>query len=190
MSTPATIEITVPASPATIEIATLAAPLQHTIPTQYAKYHLTAPFTLASPNVWEPVNFDTTPAAENSFGITLADGGVHVLIEYAGHYQVNGCLRPLWTGANGTQATVACRITASSDDGTTWTEKRCLQSVTARIARQDELGVLFYNGSVKAQAGDMIRLEMQASSVEMILQGWTGFDLPVSATINIFAVGK
>lgn len=153
----------------------------------YAKYHRTATITLALANTWTDVEWDTT-ALENSFGFTLLSSST-VEVASASLIQINGCIRPRWTGVAATTATVASRIVYSTDAGVSWTEARCLQAVEGKENGENEVGTMHYMGSIKALAGTRIKLQVRVSNVQMLLAGWPTFDNPVSATINLFTSG-
>jgi hypothetical protein len=153
----------------------------------YAKFHRVATITLALPNTWTDVEWDST-ALENSFGFTLLSSST-VEVASASLLQINGCTRPRWTGAAATVATVASRVVYSTDAGVTWSEARCLQAVNGRENGENEVGTMHYMGSIRATAGTRVKLQVRVSDVQMLFAGWPTFDNPVSATINFFTSG-
>ena len=153
----------------------------------YAKYHRVATITLALADTWTDVEWDMT-ALENSFGFTLLSSST-VEVASASLIQINGCVRPRWTGAAATVATIASRVVYSTDAGVSWIEARCLQAVEGKENRENEIGTMHYMGSIKASAGTRIKLQVRVSDVQMLLAGWPTFDNPVSATINLFTSG-
>lgn len=154
----------------------------------YAKYHRVATITLAAPNTWTDVEWDFTPPDESSFGFTLLSSST-VEVASASLLQINGCVRPRWTGAAATTVTIASRIVYSTDAGVTWSEARCLQAVKGRENGENEVGTMYYMGSIRATAGTRVKLQVRVSDVQMLFAGWPTFDNPVSATINIFTSG-
>jgi hypothetical protein len=153
----------------------------------YAKFHRVATITLALPNTWTDVEWDST-ALENSFGFTLLSSST-VEVASASLLQINGCTRPRWTGAAATVATVASRVVYSTDAGVTWSEARCLQAVNGRENGENEVGTMHYMGSIRATAGTRVKLQVRVNDVQMLFAGWPTFDNPVSATINFFTSG-
>lgn len=153
----------------------------------YAKFHRVATITLALPNTWTDVEWDST-ALENSFGFTLLSSST-VEVASASLLQINGYVRPRWTGAATTTVTIASRIVYSTDAGVTWSEARCLQAVNGRENGENEVGTMHYMGSIRATAGTRIKLQVRVSDVQMLFAGWPTFDNPVSATINFFTSG-
>ncbi len=153
----------------------------------YAKYHRVATITLALANTWTDVEWDTT-ALENSFGFNLLSSST-IEVASASLIQINGCTRPRWTGVAATVATVASRIVYSTDAGVSWTEARCLQAVEGKENGENEVSTMHYMGSIKAPAGTRVKLQVRVSDVSMLLAGWSTFDSPVSATINLFTSG-
>lgn len=154
----------------------------------YAKIHRIATITLALPNTWTDVEWDSTPPDESSFGFTLLSSST-VEVASASLLQINGCVRPRWTGAATTTVTIASRIVYSTDAGVTWSEARCLQAVNGRENRENEVGTMHYIGSIRATAGTRVKLQVRVSDVQMLFAGWPTFDNPVSATINLFTSG-
>lgn len=154
----------------------------------YAKYHRVATITLAAPNTWTDVEWDFTPPDESSFGFTLLSSST-VEVASASLLQINGYVRPRWTGAAATTVTIASRIVYSTDAGVTWSEARCLQAVNGRENGENEVGTMHYMGSIRATAGTRVKLQVRVSDVQMLFAGWPTFDNPVSATINIFTSG-
>ena len=154
----------------------------------YAKYHRVATITLAAPNTWTDVEWDFTPPDENSFGFALLSSST-VEVASASLLQINGCVRPRWTGAAATVVTIASRIVYSTDAGVTWSEARCLQAVNGRENGENEVGTMHYMGSIRATAGTRVKLQVRVSDVQMLFAGWPSFDNPVSATINLFTSG-
>lgn len=153
----------------------------------YAKYHRVATITLAATNTWTDVEWDTT-TLENSFGFTLLSSST-IEVASASLVQINGCTRPRWTGGAATVVTVASRVVYSTDAGVSWTEARCSQAVEGKENGENEVGTMHYMGSVKATAGTRIKLQVRVSDVQMLFAGWSTFDNPVSATINLFTSG-
>jgi hypothetical protein len=153
----------------------------------YAKFHRVATITLALPNTWTDVEWDST-ALENSFGFTLLSSST-VEVASASLLQINGCTRPRWTGAAATVAIIASRVVYSTDAGVTWSEARCLQAVNGRENGENEVGTMHYMGSIRATAGTRVKLQVRVNDVQMLFAGWPTFDNPVSATINFFTSG-
>lgn len=153
----------------------------------YAKFHRVATITLVATNTWTDVEWDTT-ALENSFGFTLLSSST-VEVASASLLQINGCVRPRWTGAAATTVTLASRVVYSTDAGVTWSEARCLQAVNGRENGENEVGTMHYMGSIRATAGTRVKLQVRVNDVQMLFAGWPTFDNPVSATINFFTSG-
>jgi len=153
----------------------------------YAKFHRVATFTLTTASLWTDVEWDTTVVSETS-GISLISPTTIQLVD-AAHYKITGCTRPRWTGDASTVALVASRIVYSTDGGSTWDEARCLQAISGREHRENEVGTLPYHGSISVPANAQVKLQVQVSNVSMLLAGWPGFDNPVAASIDIQAAG-
>ncbi len=154
----------------------------------YAKYHRVATMTLALANTWTDVEFDYTPPLESSFGFTQLSSST-IEIASASLIQIDGCIRPRWTGAAATTVTYASRIVYSTDAGVSWNEARCLQAVNGREQGENEVGTMGYRGSIYAPAGTRVKLQAYVSDVQMLFAGWPVFTNPVAATINLFATG-
>lgn len=155
----------------------------------YAKFHRVATMTLSSPDTWTDVEWDTVPADETSFGFELVSSTT-IMIASSSMVQIAGCLHPRWTGAPGTSVTVASRVVYSHDNGSTWTEARCSQQVASRSNQSNEVDTPRYGGTVAAKNGTMLKLQTRVSDVGMVFAGWSVFDSPISATINLFTTGN
>lgn len=155
----------------------------------YAKFHRVATMTLSSPDTWTDVEWDTMPSGETSFGFELVSSTT-IMVASSSMVQIAGCLHPRWTGAPGTSVTVASRVVYSHDNGSTWTEARCSQQVASRSNQSNEVDTPRYGGSVAAKNGTMLKLQTRVSDVGMVFAGWSVFDSPISATINLFTTGN
>lgn len=107
-----------------------------------------------------------------------------------GLWYVSGCVRPVFTGGGNPSVISATRVIKSVDEGVTWVELRCLQSVFGRARGEDEPGTERFSGTVSAQPGDLIRLQGRTSNTDLILRGWSGFDNPVSASIELHPISE
>lgn len=154
----------------------------------YAKFHRVATWTFSAADTWENMEFDLVIGNETN-DIALLSSST-ILINRSAHYEINGCVRPRWTGAANTAAIVATRVVFSIDGGSTWTEARCLQSILERVRQTSEVGTQHYIGSINVPAGARIKLQARVSSTAMLFAGWPGFDNPVSLTLNIFTGGS
>lgn len=155
----------------------------------YAKFHRVATMTLADPDTWTDVEWDTVPAGETGFGFKLVSSTT-IMIASSSMVQIAGCLHPRWTGKPGTSVTIASRVVYSHDNGSTWTEARCSQQVASRSNQSNEVDTPRYGGTVAAKNGTKLKLQTRVSDVGMVFAGWNVFDSPISATINLFTTGN
>ena len=112
-----------------------------------------------------------------------------ISFDFDGHMEVNGCLRADWTGSPATVVPIASRIVYSTDSWATTNEARCLQAYDVREKQEEEIGMLPYHGSLTVTTNMQIRLQGQVGNTNLVLQGWSGFDNPTAASINLFCVG-
>lgn len=155
---------------------------------RHVKHHRVADHVFSAADTWEDVVFDATPALENTGGTLIQSDGKTIQPKYSGMAQISGCIRPKWTGGTAGVALVAVRVVSSVDNGGTWTEHRCLQGLSSRNRQASEMGVVPLIGSIYITPSTIIKMQAQTSDIELQLVGWDGFDYPVSATINMFAV--
>lgn len=154
---------------------------------RHVKHHRVADHVFSAADTWEDIVFDSSPAIDNIGGTELQSDGKTVKPRYQGMTQINGCVRPKWTGSTAGVALVAVRVISSVDNGTTWTEHRCLQGLSSRQRQASEVGVVHVSGSIYVTPEMILRMQSQTSDTDLQLVGWDGFDSPVSATINMFA---
>lgn len=156
------------------------------------KAHRISSLTLAAATTWTDWTFEEVVDDESLAGVVLEADGKTFRIDQPDLYYVSGCVRPLWTGTPGTRVLVATRVVASTDGGTTFVEKRCLQSVTERAAQANEVGTQHYMGTVLAhEPGLLVRLQVWVANVGMTFAGWSaGFDFPVSGSIQMMGAGQ
>ena len=98
---------------------------------------------------------------------------------------IGGCVHTNWTGAAGTSVTVASRVLYSTDEGVTWTEARCLQSLDKNARGVNAEGTFPYAGSIRVYNTTWVKLQVHVSSASMLLEGDPLFDNPVAATIHM-----
>jgi hypothetical protein len=153
----------------------------------YAKYHLIDSNIFTQVDTWENISFDFTPPNENSGDIDLTNNDT-LEFNFNGLVQINGCLRPTWQGTNPGSATLYSRIIWSTNNWVSTNEARCLQSEGTRERLSGQGDTIHYKGSLAVTTNTKIRLQGRVTDVDLILQGHSVFDNPVSATINIFAI--
>ncbi|MEW6710397.1 MAG: hypothetical protein AB1403_11295 [Candidatus Riflebacteria bacterium] len=152
----------------------------------HGKYHRTASYTLASADTWTDAQFDGELAVNTGFAIISS---TTIQVEKAGYVQVNGSMRPKWTGASNTQAYAAARILISTNSGSSWTELRCSQAILHRSAAENETNLSTFAGSFTATAGALVKLQLRVSDVAMVFEGATIFDNPAAFALNLFTSG-
>ena len=159
------------------------------------KTHRVADMTLTSADTWTDVEWDLKIDDEcigdidyYHAGEVDEDKSIIVIGNSDKLFHVNGCVHPEYNGVSAKSVIIASRIVFSMDDGSTWTEARCLQSNTELIRQADEVGTQHYLGTIRADGETWIKLQVKASSTDLIFSGWATFDNPVAITMTIATV--
>lgn len=160
------------------------------VPAAALKAHRVSALTFPTADVWVPVEFEAIPTGEQLPGLALRADTITVESSVDDVVFVSGCVRPLWSGSTNGEAIVASRIMSSQDDGVTWTENRCLQAVQGRSRQVGEVGTMHYMGTVGCTPETLFRLEVLVTNTDLSLAGWTGFDNPVSVSIQAHGIGQ
>lgn len=163
---------------------------QQTIVTGAAlKAHRVAEMTFAASDVWTPVVFEEIPETEQIPGLKLLEDNSIVQSDVDSLMFISGCTRPFWNGLANTEAYVASRIVSRQSSTDPWVENRCLQAIRGRVRQSNEPGTMHYIGTNACKPGSQFRLEVAVSSTDMSLKGWTGFDNPVSVSLQAHGIG-
>lgn len=154
------------------------------------KAHRVASFTFPNTTAWHIVPMDVLVENESPGGVEFTDENFDTYeFTQAGIWYVSGCLRPVFSAGGNPSIITASRVIQSDDNGVTWNEARCLQSVFGRARGEDEPGTERFSGTVGASVGTLIRLQGRTSDTGLTLQGWPTFDNPVSASIELHLIG-
>lgn len=154
------------------------------------KAHRLTEFTFSDPDVWTDIPFELVSEASTLDGFVLASGGDFFGVDFYGIIMISGCVRPRWEGGGNPSVTVATRIMHSDDDGATWVEARCLQSVNGRAFNSDEQATFRYSGSIRTQPGSRFKLQARTTNTGMVFRGYTEFDNPTSVSLEAHKVGE
>ena len=171
------------------EIQNLYDVIPDTLYTLSLKAHRISSYTVPAASAWYDWAFEEVVVDESLGGIRLEDDNIVFTFEREGLCSVSGCIRPAWGGVGNTSVIVATRIMKSDDSGDTWVEARCLQGVNARSFGTSEVGTQRFSGTIYAEPGVKMKLQVQVGDTDMSFAGWTGFDRPVSASIEIHGIG-
>jgi hypothetical protein len=155
-----------------------------------AKYHRVAAYSTPSANTWHDVVWDVTNTDESTFGFNRT--GAIITTSFDGIFNVAGCIRPTWNGADSQWefVTVYVRGVTSSDNGVTWDEARCIQTLGIRARQVGVMTTLRYAGTVLASNGLQFKIQYQVDDVNMDLEGSSVFDDPVSASLHLEYISK
>lgn len=160
------------------------------------KSHLSKNYKFSDTNTWYDLTWDTKIANECNGAISYYDEGgagedksIIVIANSTDLFYVGGCLHPEYTGLANATVLVASRILYSTDSGSTWVEARCLQSADMFNKNSEQIGIMHYIGSLRADGETLVKLQVMTNNKKMILSGYTGFDNPVSATIAMHSLG-
>jgi len=159
------------------------------------KTHRTTDMTLTSADTWTDVEWDLKIDDEcigdidyYHAGEVDEDKSIIVIGNTDKLFHVNGCVHPEYNGVSATSIIIASRIVFSMDDGSTWTEARCLQSNTELIRQANEVGTQHYLGTIKSDGETWLKLQVRVSDTDMIFSGWATFDNPVAVTMTIATI--
>jgi hypothetical protein len=109
-----------------------------------------------------------------------------ILCSASGIFWVGGCVHPYWGGVAQTNH-VATRVLTSNDEGSTWNEKRCLQSLVFSNKNTGDYLTQEFHGTASFVPGEWIKLQIQVDDTDIIMQGnATVFDNPTAATLGIY----
>ncbi len=123
-------------------------------------------------------------------GGASADTSILVVDGFNDIFVVAGCIHTIWTGALGTKVKVGARVLSSTDDGSSWEEDRCLQSLIYAEKAADAQGTRNFNGTLKINNKTWLKLQVRVSNTNMELEGDDWFDNPVAATIRLQNMGN
>jgi hypothetical protein len=159
------------------------------------KSHRVADTTFTA-NTWTDIRFDLKIANESlkgcSFykeGEALADSSIIVVSGFNDIFYVGGCVHYDWTGSAGTSCTVYTRILYSTDDGSNWSEARCLQANNSESRGLNAEVTQSFQGTLYVEDETWIKLQVRVSDANMELSGDTVFDNPVAATLHLHNIG-
>lgn len=158
------------------------------------KSYRIAPYNFTTIN-WEDIYFDIKISDECFGDISYFDEGlatkntsIIVIKGFTDLFRVGGCLHTLWGGAVGTSVKFAARIVTSLNQGMTWTESRCLQTLDFESRGTDSEGTTPINGTIRTYGEEMwVKLQARTSNISMSLQGDAWFDHPIAATLHLTA---
>lgn len=155
------------------------------------KVHRSGSFVLASDDTWEDIPFDLKIENETTSHFSYYDeGGAGedksvIVCSASGIFWVGGCTHSYWNNVTGGTHELASRIVFSDDEGSTWEEARCLQSMESTTRQQADYLTHPYIGTLYCEEGYWIKLQVRADSTDLVLKASDVFDNGVVATLGI-----
>jgi len=160
------------------------------------KSHTLSTLTLTA-NMWLDIKWEEKIEEESLEGISYLNEGtidedrsILVIEGYDDIFNIQGCVHSLWTGPTGQSSSIATRIVSSIDNGTTWEESRCLQYFDYSERGAGAEGTHPYSGTLSVNQTTWLKLQVQVSNDDLILQSHPVFDKPVSSTIYMNNIGS
>lgn len=160
----------------------------------FLKVHRTGTYTLALADTWTDMEFNLKISNESSPEFHYYDegGGSEdtsiIVCDTDGVFWIGGCLHSYWDNATGGTHYIASRIVYSDDDGASWNEARCLQSMESTTRTQADYLTHPYLGTLYVESGWWLKLQTRVDDTDLELRGSAVFDNPVSATLGIYGV--
>jgi hypothetical protein len=160
---------------------------------QNAQYHRVANYSPPLANVWYPITWDTYVEGDSNIPSSLGDTNTSISFPQRGIYRVQGCIHLTHDGV-GNRETVYRIRTLSFKKGETpgvdpGVENRCLQVTRSKAFRAGANETLPFVGTVMAEPGDKIVIQIRTTQTEVILFADAVFDRAVAASVNIARVG-
>lgn len=159
------------------------------------KSHRISPLTFTA-NTWTDITWEEVVEEESLKGINYLNNGtidedrsILVISNFDDIFKVQGCIHSLWNGPPGTSVGAAIRIVTSIDNGTTWEESRCLQYYDYTDRGTGAEGTHAYSGTINVNQTTWLKLQVQVTNDDLVLNAHPIFDRPVSATIYMSNIG-
>lgn len=148
------------------------------------------------PNQWNDIYWEETVINESQGDIkylnqdTPTENRTIIVVNGTNDiFEIEGRIHSLWIGPVGQDVTLATRILTSTDEGETWTESRCTQTLDKEDRGENAEGTQPYSGTISVEDKIWLKLQVYTDNENMILQGNSLFDNPVSSTIIIDNLG-
>lgn len=160
------------------------------------KSHRAGNYKFSAADTWYDMTWDLKITDECNGAISYYDEGgasedksIIVIANSTDLFYVGGSLHPLYGGLANATVLLASRILYSTDLGSTWNEARCLQSADMYNKNTNDIGILHYLGSIRADGETWVKLQVRTDNTDVTLTGYGVFDNPVAATIAMHSLG-
>ena len=154
--------------------------------TPVAQFHRIQDVEADTINTWYNITWDMVIPDETTNGFfTLTDNNNSIAINgFEGIVRVQGCIHPYNDYASRLEKTIRIRTLI---DGV---EARCLQASATKDRRANGVDIMVYSGTIAVHEGSKVQIQWMTEDTNIILQGDTVFDNPVSASVNFEKISK
>jgi len=154
--------------------------------TPVAQFHRIQDVEADTINTWHNITWDMIIPDETTNGFfTLTDNNNSIAINgFEGIVRVQGCIHPYNDYASRLEKTIRIRTLI---DGV---EARCLQASATKDRRASGVDIMVYSGTIAVHEGSKVQIQWMTEDTNIILQGDTTFDNPVSASVNFEKISK
>jgi len=147
--------------------------------------------TFGTAEVWTDIPWDKTVDAEclPELGFLNAGGPAEdtsiVVVDRESILYISGHINAKWNSAGTSAADIASRVVYSHNDGTSWSEMRDTQLYSFLELGSGKIKTFSFSGTIAALPEMQMKLQVYVGDTNVSLDGWSGFDDPIAASICI-----